>query len=77
MHRSCLTPDSFDHLQFSFDGERCHYVSLYKAIRDLLALYAQRPPPLTPLAEAVRRLCPLESDAVQAPGTEAELLQVS
>ena len=37
--------------------------------------YAQRPPPLTPLAEAIRRLCPLASDAEQAPGTEAELLQ--
>ena len=30
--------------EYTFDGERCHYVSLYRAIRDLLSMYAPEVP---------------------------------
>ena len=38
----------------SFDGDRVHYAALTLSIRELLRAYEARPPPLSPLAAALR-----------------------
>jgi hypothetical protein len=53
--------------EYTFDGDRCHYAALTGAIRALLRQYEQRPPPLAPLAGALRALLPL-CDDLEAPG---------
>ena len=49
--------------EFTFDGDRCHYAALTPAIRTLLRQYEQRPPPLAPLAAALRPLAPADGGA--------------
>ena len=49
--------------EFTFDGDRCHYAALTPAIRVLLRQYEQRPPPLTPLAAALKPLAPADGGA--------------
>ncbi|KAK9821294.1 hypothetical protein WJX81_002004 [Elliptochloris bilobata] len=53
--------------EFTFDGDRCHYAALTPAIRALLRQYEQRPPPLAPLAAALRPLAPADGGAGPAP----------
>eukprot|EP00803_Ostreobium_quekettii_P005245 evm.model.scf_13EXC.1 EVM.evm.TU.scf_13EXC.1 scf_13EXC:58203-61583(+) len=48
--------------EYTFDGDRCHYAALNLAVRKLLRRYEARPPPLRPLAGAVRGLCSLMDD---------------
>ena len=59
--------------EFTFDGERCHYVALTPAIRELLGQYKQRLPPLSPLAMSLRPLSPLGGDPEQASTSQPEL----
>ncbi len=49
--------------EFTFDGDRCHYAALTPAIRALLRQFEQRPPPLAPLAAALRPLAPADGGA--------------
>ena len=53
--------------EFTFDGDRCHYAALTPAIRMLLRQYEQRPPPLTPLAAALKPLAPADGGAGPTP----------
>ncbi|KAK9830010.1 hypothetical protein WJX72_009170 [[Myrmecia] bisecta] len=55
--------------EFTFDGDRCHYASLTMAIRNLLRQYEARPPPLAPLASALRTLSPDFDMGDAAPST--------
>lgn len=58
----CLLQAGASCSEFTFDGERCFYVALTAAIRQLLGAYAQRPPPLPPLAASLRALSTLCED---------------
>ena len=49
-------------------ADRCHYAALTGTIRALLRQYEQRPPPLAPLAAALRTLTPL-CDDLEAPSS--------
>lgn len=49
--------------EFTFDGDRCHYAALTPAIRAVLRQFEQRPPPLAPLAAALRPLAPADGGA--------------
>ena len=59
--------------EYTFDGERCHYVALTAAIRELLGQYKQKPPPLGPLAVCLRPLSPLGGDLEQAGSSQPEV----
>lgn len=43
--------------EHTFDGDRIHYAALNIQIRSLLRRYEARPPPLSPLAAALRQAC--------------------
>lgn len=42
--------------EHTFDGDRCHYAALTLRIRKLLKAFESRPPPLQPLARALREV---------------------
>ena len=59
--------------EYTFDGERCHYVALTPALRALIGQYKQRPPPLEPLAYCLRPLSPIGADPEQVVSSAHEL----
>ena len=69
----CLLEAGASCSEFTFDGERCHYVSLTSAIRELLGLYKQKPPPLGPLAMSLRPLSPSGIDSEQVSTSQPEI----
>ena len=69
----CLLEAGASCNEYTYDGERCHYVALTPVIRELLGQYKQKPPPLGRLAKSLRPLSPLGGDPEQASTSQPEL----